>query len=161
MALTVLLGVLGIMPIFHPKNRRGDGGFSLLEMLVVLAILGIVLSLAGSRMIGSLESARFARLSDAAMAEILIVRAEAMLSGEPRVIVTHTMSRSDIESVPERYLKAFTLPQGWSVAGAPIQIAPSGICKGSALRITSNKRRIADYQLSAPYCEAVRVAAPA
>lgn len=151
--------VLEIMPIFRHRDKN-ERGFTLLEVLVVLAIFGIILSLAGARMMGSIESARFARLSDAIMAEVLVVRAEAMLSNEPRVIATQTMSRADIESVPTAYLKRFTLPEGWSVTGAPVHITQSGICQGANLRIMSDKQRIADYLLKPPYCEATRLAAP-
>jgi len=56
--------------------------------------------------------------------------------------------------------KRFTLPEGWSVTGAPVHITQSGICQGANLRIMSDKQRIADYLLKPPYCEATRLAAP-
>jgi len=78
-----------------------DSGFSLLELLIVLAIMSVMLSIAGTRVISSIESARFARTVDAAIANIRLIRADAMLK-----LIFLDLNNHEINGGHCQYLKA-------------------------------------------------------
>ena len=142
------------------SSHASDAGFSLLELLVVLAILGIVLSLAGVRMLNSLDSARFVRTADAAAAQMLTLRAEAMLGNEGLVLFTDTNAAA-LSTVLERKRRRLDVPQGWRVEGAPVMISAAGVCGGGQLRLLSPTGRHIDYALSPPKCAPQRITQPA
>ena len=147
-----------ISAVHNPKPLRKNAGFSVLEMLVVLVIMGLMLSLVGARMMTSLDATRFARTVDAAAADIRLIRADAMLTREPRYIVTDTSMRSsDLDAIPKAHIRALSVPADWRVAGGTIYIAPSGVCTGGTLRITGGGR-MADYAVTAPKCGVTRLA---
>jgi len=131
-----------------------DSGFSLLEILIVLAIMGVMLSIAGTRMMSSIESARFARTVDAAIANIRLIRADAMLKAETRIILTSNISKSE---QPRNQWRSLSVPEGWTVIGSPLHIAANGICLGGEVRIISSDGRFADYEILAPKCETRRL----
>ena len=141
-------------------SHASDAGFSLLELLVVLAILGIVLSLAGARMLTSLDSARFVRTADAAAAQMLTLRAEAMLGNEGLVLLTDTNAAA-LSNVAQRKRRRLDVPPGWRVEGTPVMISAAGVCGGGQLRLLSPTGRYIDYALSPPKCVPQRIAQPA
>ncbi|WP_371396358.1 Tfp pilus assembly protein FimT/FimU [Fretibacter rubidus] len=156
------------MPIspVHKSNQNAkqcraksaaDAGFSILEIIIVLTIMGIMLSLVGARMMTSLEATRFARTVDAAMADIRLIRADAMLSKQPRYIVTDSSIRSLDEATPTAHIKALSVPPDWRVMGNTITISPSGVCAGGRFRIIAPDGRRADYVIAPPKCEATRL----
>lgn len=140
----------------RPPN---DAGFSLLELLVVLAIMSIVLSLAGVRMLNSLDGARFNRTADAAVADLLILRADAMLGGHALVLLTDT-ARVDNDIIPPDKQRRLALPQGWRVEGDAITVSATGVCGGGRLRLVGPTGRRIDYVLTPPKCTATRLIAP-
>lgn len=148
-----------ISAVHNPKTPCKNAGFSVLEMLVVLVIMGLMLSLVGARMMTSLDATRFARTVDAAAADIRLIRADAMLTRQPRYIVTDkSMRSSELENIPKSHIRALTVPSDWRVAGGTIYIAPSGVCTGGQIRITGGGRA-ADYAITAPKCAVTRIAA--
>lgn len=160
MAQTGPWAAAAIMPIFLPKKQTqpsAEAGFSLLEIMVVLAIMGLMLSLVGARMVNSVESNSFIRTSEAAIADVLLVRSDAMLSGESRSFVTHSAAERDIKARDLQSLRRFDVPENWTVEGDIIDISPSGVCSGGYISISNSQGRKAMFKLTPPKCEPVRV----
>jgi prepilin-type N-terminal cleavage/methylation domain-containing protein len=137
--------------------REGEHGFSLLELMVVLAIMGIMLSLVGLRLNENIEGSRFMRTSEAAMADILIFRADAVMSAQPRSLIPHSAQAEAIKARRRENLRRFDLPTGWRVEGDIIEISPSGVCSGGTLAVTNPQGRRVVYRLRAPRCTPERL----
>lgn len=144
-----------------PKNRPAfAAGFSLLEMLIVLTIMGLMLSLIGARSVTAIESTRFARTADAGIGSIKRIRVEALLYNLPLQIIGTPPSLDAKDILPHRHLRSLDLPNGWLVYGDPILISKTGICGGGQLTLQGPSNRQASYILTPPLCEANRVASP-
>lgn len=149
-----------IMPILvRKKYTRSDSGFSLLEMLVVLAIMAVALSIVGASMMRSIDATRFDRSADAAIASLLTLRADAMLASEARVIIPDNANSQIRNGFAQTTQRRLALPNGWRVEGDVIHISPSGICKGGAVRLYNGGGRFRDYALLPPKCAALRAVA--
>ncbi len=155
-----LLAAAAIMPIFPHKTknpRAREAGFSLLEVMVVLAIMGLMLSVVGARMIGAIESNRFIRTAEAAMADVLLVRSDAMLNSSARSLVTESVTESELDKRGLQTLRRFDVPEGWLVEGDIIEISASGVCSGGYVSIKNPEGRLAVFRLNPPKCNAERV----
>jgi len=127
-----------------------------MEILVVLAIMGVILSVVSVRLVGTIDSAYFNRTADAVMADILLLRAEALLQGESRILITDNSRVETLSQTQKKRLRRFNLPQGWGVEGEPITISHTGTCFGGQIVIANDEGRRAIYSLSPPKCEAAR-----
>ena len=151
------------MPIFphKPVNiSRTDDGFSLLEMLVVLAIMGLMLSLVGARLSQTLDSARFARTSQANLAKITDFRAEALLKRKALFVISPTTTKLEVRNIPRDSLRLFPFDDSFDVKGDIIKISPSGLCSGGRITVKNKTGRKAVYDLEPPNCTPKRVATP-
>lgn len=127
-----------------------------MEVMITLAIISIVVSIATVNLSGSLQGARFASQSKAAAREIVNYRAKALLLGQSAAIVTDTSfplpdNISNIWRLP--------LPDGWNIQGNAIMISPSGMCLGGHIRLIGPHGRKADYDFAPPNCTPERIAA--
>lgn len=131
------------MPI-SATCRQTKGGFTLLEMLVVLVILASVAGIATPRLSSLYDSSRAAAERDDVLDQIRGLAHQAWSKGE-----TITFSGWPNGEGAE-YL---ALPEGWQVAPAqPLKFLPSGVCLGGELALT-RAERFYQYRLRAPYCE--------
>lgn len=153
------------MPIFPCRSDRpdhnaptGEGsarhGFSLMEVMVTLAIISIVVSMATVSLSNSLESARFASLSKAAANEVQNFRAKALLLGQNAIIATDT-STLPIAVIDNVW--RLPLPEGWSTEGDAIALTPSGMCLGGQILMINPKGRQVMYDFAPPKCTPKRV----
>lgn len=146
-----------IFPLKPQTATNPESGFSLLEMLIVLSIMGLMLSLVGARFMTSIESTRFARTADAGISSIKLLRAEAMLYNLPlRVIGTG----EDAHIIARKHQRRLDLPKGWTVTGDTLVISKTGICSGGKITLQGPSTRKAIYQLAPPLCEPRRVPTP-
>ena len=139
------------MRMFPPSTPSKSAGFSLLEMLIVLTIMGLMLSLMGARSLTAIEATRFINTANAGIGSIKILRAEAVLNNTPIRIIN---SSTNIQSRQEKHLD---LPQGWQVSGDIIQISKAGMCQGGYITLQGPTNRRATFALSPPKCEPVRI----
>lgn len=140
----------------HTSAAQTNGGFSLMEVMVTLAIISIVVSLTTASLSSSLQSARFSSQSKAAAAEVRNYRAKALLLGQSAVIVTDTSDPPDTAIANVWHL---SLPKGWRTEGEAIALTPSGMCLGGRILMINPQGRRALYDFSAPECRPLRVAA--
>ena len=140
----------------HRETHDKTAGFSLLEILVVLAIMSLMLSVVSVRFVSTIESNYFAKTADAAMANILLLRADAVLTSENRIMTTDTSRLQQLNDLEKKTMRRLNLPEGWSSSGKEVFISNTGTCFGGVITITDNEGRRAIYTLTAPKCEVVR-----
>ena len=149
--------------IFPRKTQRKarkphqQAGFSLLEMLVVLAILGVVTTMVSVRMVTSMEASRFARTADASIAHFKTLRAEALMDNISLFVVAKDTLPADVRAYQSDQLRRFDVPEGWTVAGGGIRISKTGFCQGGRVLLQGPSGRKAEYDVSAPDCHATRI----
>lgn len=156
-------GLMPILPLKFTVSRKAahtaphEQGFSLLELMVVLAIMGIMLSLVGARLNENIEGSRFIRTSEAAMADVLMVRADAIMNAQPRSLIPHSTRAKKLEGRRAENMRRFDVPEGWRVEGEIIEISPSGVCSGGVLAVTNPQGRRVVFRLRAPRCTPERL----
>lgn len=136
----------------HKREYASETGFSLLELIVVLAIMSILLSLVSVRLFQSIEQANFVKSSRTAISSLQSVRARASLDRNSYLIVTDNSQIRERPGYDEDQIRYFDLPDGIAVYGEPIEILGSGFCKGGRLRFESESGQAVTFDLEAPDC---------
>ena len=113
-------------------------GFTLLELLVVLVLVGMIAGMVGPRFIDLAERLRHRNEWQILQQRINGFPMEVQLTGHPMTL--HEMP--------------LTLPAGWQLkTERPVRYLPNGVCLGGQLQLLQGdevKRRIA---LTPPYCQ--------
>lgn len=123
------------------RNTR-HRGFTLLELVVVLALLGLATALVAPRGFQMIASWRRAADVDTALGALVALGAQAQQTGRTY--------RLDVGPVADG--KVPGLPEGWRVVlSTPLVVQPNGACSGTQgeLRSGSYSRPFA---LEAPFC---------
>lgn len=125
---------------------RSAAGFTLIEILVTLAILALAASLVGPGLLATLDAASRKSALIALDEELRLARAQAVRLGEP------------LEATTQEPLEGqwrIGLPEGWRLsADPPIRFAADGACAGARVTLTRNTSRM-EVQLAAPRCRVV------
>ncbi len=132
-----------------PERRRG-AGFTLLELLVVLALLGLATALVAPQGTRMIETWRHATDVDAALGSVAALGARARTEGRRLSFEAGPVPADAIEGIPEGWVLSFD---------APFQVQPNGACDAASgtLRKDAYERRFA---VEAPYCR-IRLDEPA
>ncbi len=100
-----------LQTISYSKARLRDGGFTLLEVIVVLGLISLILGLSAFFFVGNLPSARLDTVGREMAASLRQARALAKTSGEKKYFFADMdAGRFGIEGLGER-----TLPQGVTI----------------------------------------------
>ena len=143
------------MKTFLPRaSNSSERGFSLLELIVVLAIMSLLLSLVSVNLLRSVERAQFIRSKGIALSGIQSLRAQSSLNRAPAIIVTADTLPSDLSPFPAEQRRYFNIPSDITVHGDPIIIGESGFCQGGLLRFVSEKGWESTVTLAPPNCKA-------
>ena len=124
--------------------RMRHGGFTLLEMIVVLAILGLAAALVGPSMVKSIDTWRRKAAMDVLLDQLRALPGNARNSGKPITISDATLASA---AAPLRIDADWTLraPKPWSVGA-------NGVCQGGEVIVGDvyGERTIS---VAPPFCD--------
>lgn len=119
---------------------RASDGFTLLELLVVMAVIGIVLSVLPVLLTGRFDEDNIASVADQLMADLRLARSEAVTSNQPAALVIHN-TRDGYVLLPSGQRR--DLPGGVRLAltsmsgrdGESVRFFPDGTSTGGRLHV--------------------------
>lgn len=127
-----------------PRSSTAPGGFTLLELVVVLALLALATALVAPQGFRMIESWRRATEIDAALGAMNALGAQAQAQG--RVL------RFERGEVAAGAIPGF--PAGWGVEfSAPLVVQANGACGGTRGTLHAG-RYTRPFALDAPFCSA-------
>lgn len=130
----------------RPSDRHGSSGFSLLEMLVVLALVSIMVALVAPRLAGTVRA--IATSGERSEVVRQIERLPLLARGTGRAIVV------DADGVLATEGLAF--PEGWEVSvSEPFRVAANGICHPARVRVEGGGV-MEEWTVAAPDCRVVQ-----
>lgn len=133
---------------FGPSRATG-AGYTLLELLVVLAILGMVTALAVPPLLRTVEAWQRQADIDAVMEQVRGLPMRARSLGHAIVIDTDSLASG------ESPLRA---PEGWTLeVPRPWRVNGNGACEAGELRLASQGREV-PLVVHAPFCQPRRPA---
>lgn len=144
--------------IVRKRARRGrspapaGGGFTLIELIVVLVILGLIAGLVLPNMPGLFASATRATERDRILDQIAALGAEAMRQGRDFAVLG-----TDVDVDPAAYTDfepyPLVVPSGWEVrVEAPILIRANGVCLGGRVTLLHSETPPTELELVPPLC---------
>jgi len=158
------------------KQRRAGLGFTLLELLVVLALLGVITSLALPRLSRLYEGVSIRSERDYLLDQLQGLGQLAWLRGDNLIVYgtpaeddlaenAHDASGSAADGDDEPQTStvgavdytnfALDLPEGWEVhLEEPLRILANGVCLGGDVTLTHLNGFTDSITLEAPYCRA-------
>lgn len=136
----------------HPSQL----GFSLLEILVVLAIMSTMLVLVSSRMTSAIEATRFFRTVDNAVSDIQTLRVQSMLTQYEHILLTEDQPRPSYKVWQDVRLISYDIPPDWIIEGDIIKISKQGLCSSGIISFISTDGRKASYDVKGPSCTVKR-----
>lgn len=120
---------------------RSDSGFSLLELLVVLALTSITVALVAPRLSGIVDAITVSGDRAEVRRQISDLPIRARLAGEGCQLV-----KGDDLS------RLVTLPQGWKAQlSKPLSVSSLGVCSAAMVRILG-PRGAEEWTITAPDC---------
>ena len=131
-------------PLPERTQRMRQRGFTLLEMIVVLAILGLAAALVGPSMLRGIDAWRRQAAMDGLLDQLRALPGNARGTGKPITISDATLASA---SPPLRIDADWTLraPEPWSVGA-------NGICRGGEV-IVANAFGERTVRVAAPFCD--------
>ena len=129
-------------------------GFSLLELLVVLALVSLVGALALPNLMGLYDSATRATERDQILDQLAGIGREAVLKGHGYAVYG-TASGLPPSDAPNTGVQAYPLvvPEGWQVElDRPLRVRPNGVCLGATVTLSHPDAAPVEVALVPPYC---------
>ena len=124
------------------NDRRPAAGFSLLEMLVVLALISIMVALVAPRLADTVRA--IATSGERAEVTRQIERLPLLARGRSHPILA---AAGDVLAA-----EGLRLPDGWKVsASTPLRVAANGVCHPARLRVEGGGV-VEEWSVAAPDC---------
>ena len=127
-------------------SQRADKGFTLIELVIALAIIGLGLSFVLPRMMAWVDRLAFSTRQQRFEDALADLGSRARRSGRSVVLRSTDLVPNSNESSP------IELPSSWSLTvEPPIAFRYDGVCTGGTVRLSfpAGER---SYRLQAPYC---------
>ena len=142
------------------RRSRPSAGFTLLELIVVLAILGAAMALAMPNLQNLYASLTRRTDYELALDELNRLGATALTSGRNLVIWPAQGEDADAEDGASEqgawahYQKhELDLPPGWRLeVDRPLAVRANGVCLGARLTLTDAAGRRFEHDLQPPFC---------
>jgi|GEM_PF-1476604 len=155
-AVKVLIGTLKSSadgPVSHkrcPSKRKSQHGISLLEILVVLAIMGALIAITAPSAGRYLDALTFKTKTEEIARDIARMRIQALV--ERRILF---FPQADERGAAAYVGLSESLPEGWTIEGEPVVFFESGACTGGELLVTTPEDRAVRLKFTAPHCRFV------
>ncbi len=130
-------------------------GFTLLELMVVLMILGLVSAVALPNLSQAFDRLQARLAEDRVIEEINRLPERAYLAKSELILLNQTTSRSSGSDNPGQQAIKLDLPQGWSIKTAGIVYRANGICEGGLLSVRFEGEAVWTGELIPPFCQLV------
>ena len=128
------------------------GGFSLLELLVVLALIALIGALALPNLTGLYGSAARAVEREQILDQFAAIGPDALLNGRGYVVYgTAAAQNASMDAAFAPY--PLSLPDGWLLElDRPLRVRSTGVCLGATLTLRHPDTAPIDIELVPPYC---------
>lgn len=136
----------------HSQRRRG---FTLLELLVVLALLGLVTAIAFPNLERLYVSATQATERDYVLDQVAALGREAVLEGRAYVVFGSAAPADAAEAARYADYEPYVvdIPEGWRLElDQPLVVLANGVCLGGAMTLSHADAPAVRVELSPPYC---------
>ena len=127
---------------------RGQGGFSLIEMIAVIILIGIVMTLVSMSFSKSINSAKIRSASREVVAALRYTRGQAIVKGKQQVLLVDTENNTyqapgkPVKELPKKMRLAIETAAGEQVSNTSggIRFFPDGSSTGGNIRVYAGER---------------------
>lgn len=128
-------------------NWTDSRGFTLVEILVVLVVIGLIAGVAMPNMVKMLQSTERASQRATLLGEIAGLGYRAYLTGQP-------LTLGEAPAAGAKLQPPFQIPKGWQLeTPQPITYNFNGICSGGKIILVSPDERRETFHLEPPRCK--------
>ncbi|MBK5910377.1 hypothetical protein CCR85_02585 [Rhodothalassium salexigens] len=147
MAPTTARAAKAWMPISRPTAKPAQAGFTLFEVMLVIAIVGVMLALTVPRLNARIEAARMTEAAERVAGRIRAAPLRAQLLGQP-LTFDPGQAGAGLVLVPlDDGLAGWT----WAYRGA-LSVSALGLCEPGAVTLRGPAGRARTIRVSPPFC---------
>lgn len=141
------------------RRRLSEAGVTLIELIVLLAVMGLITALAGPQLYRTFDAFRFSLGRDDIERQLASLNQKAFLENRNLLLLSQPLRGADAAREQAEQLAALdaaaitlNLTQGWSITlPQPILYRSNGMCDGGTVRVDVGVYAYL-YQLSPPRC---------
>jgi prepilin-type N-terminal cleavage/methylation domain-containing protein len=147
---------------------KRDQGFSLFELLIVLALIGMAAAVFGPSLFNQIDAARERSTRDQVLSQITALAAIAQREGsayamgapKPDDPVMPGVKAGEVfnPAALDVQAKRIEIPEGWKViVERPIYFSANGYCSGGRFEIVAPSGVTEAFAIAAPFCDEAQV----
>jgi len=141
------------------RPRLGEAGVTLIELIVLLAVMGLITALAGPQLYRTFDAFRFSLGRDDIERQLASLNQKAflenrnlMLLSQPARGIDTARQQGDILAAQDAAAITLNLTEGWSIeVQQPILYRANGMCDGGTVRVDVGAYAYL-YRLNPPRC---------
>ncbi len=142
-----------------PRRRLHEAGVTLIELVVLLAVMGLITALAGPQLYRTFDAFRFSLGRDDVERQLASLNQKAFLENRNLMLLSQPASGLDSARTQAALLAAqdaaaitLNLTQGWAITvPQPVLYRANGMCDGGSVRVDVGAYAYI-YQLTPPRC---------